>query len=165
MAELRDIPDMFAFLRAAFLEESGETLIRRYAGIDRLFTPEGYREYADDFLANMTSPCLADPVERVGRDVERKLGWDDRLVATMRAALQEKVVPRRYALGVAAALATLDRSILERETPLGDRLRRFWREASRGASEEDAVIALAEEGGLRLRQWRASGFKDLESLF
>ena len=165
IAELRSIPDVFAFLRAAFIEESGETMIRRYAGVHPLFTPEGYGAYADDFLARMTSPWLGDTVERVGRDVERKLGWDDRLVATIRAARQEGVVARRYAFGVAAALATLDRSILEKEIPLGERLTRLWKTVSPGGSEQDAVIALVEEGAPRLRQWHASGFQNLENLF
>jgi mannitol-1-phosphate 5-dehydrogenase len=156
---------VFAFLRAAFIQESGGTMIRRYAGVHPLFTPAGYRAYADDFLARMTSPWLGDTVERVGRDVERKLGWDDRLVATIRAARQEGVVARRYAFGVAAALATLDHSILKKEIPLGERLTRLWKTASPGGSEQNAVIALVEEGAPRLRQWHASGFQNLENLF
>ena len=107
IADLRHDPDLLGFIRDAFLEESGEALIRKHAGKDRLFTPDGYREYADDLLERMTNPYLQDSVERVGRDPHRKLGWDDRLVGTMRVALQQNVVPRRYALGTAAALATL----------------------------------------------------------
>jgi mannitol-1-phosphate 5-dehydrogenase len=165
IAELRDIPDVLAFLRAAFIQESGETMIRRYGGIHPLFTPEGYRAYAEDFLARMTSPWLGDTVARVGRDVERKLGWDDRLVATIRAARQEGVAARRYAFGVAAALATLDRSILEKETPLRERLMRLWQATSPSAEELEAILALVEEGAARLRQWCASGFQNLEDLF
>lgn len=55
IADLRTTPDLLGFIRAAFLEESGEALIRKHAGKDRLFTPEGYREYADDLLERMTN--------------------------------------------------------------------------------------------------------------
>jgi mannitol-1-phosphate 5-dehydrogenase len=112
IAELRGFPEMMSFLRAAIVEESGEALIRKYAGVDVLFTPEGYRRYGDDLLTRMTNPFLRDTVERVGRDPERKLGWDDRLIGTMRMALREGVKPHRYALGAAAALARIDPSIL-----------------------------------------------------
>src|SRR5271157_4280402 len=104
IADLRQVPDLLGFILAAFLEESGEALIRKHAGKDRLFTREGYREYALDLLERMTNPYLQDSVERVGRDPLRKLGWDDRLVGTLRLALQQYVVPRRYALGAATAL-------------------------------------------------------------
>ena len=126
IADLRQNPDLLGFIRAAFLEESGEALIRKHAGKDRLFTPEGYREYADDLLERMTNPHLQDSVERVGRDPHRKLGWDDRLVGTLRVALQQNVVPRRYALGAAAALATLDPSFLKTDTPARALLAPLW---------------------------------------
>ena len=38
IADLRETPELLKFIRAAFLEESGEALIRRHAGKDRLFT-------------------------------------------------------------------------------------------------------------------------------
>ena len=74
IADLSKHPDIFAFLRAAFIQESGEALVRKHAGKDPLFTHEGYREYADDLLARMVNPFLHDSVERVGRDPQRKLG-------------------------------------------------------------------------------------------
>jgi hypothetical protein len=45
------IPPRTLFLRAAFVRESGEALIRKHAGKDPLFTPEGYREYAEDLFS------------------------------------------------------------------------------------------------------------------
>jgi mannitol-1-phosphate 5-dehydrogenase len=93
--------------RDAFLEESGAPLIARHGGLDPLFTPAGYRAYAEDLLERMTNPHLRDRVERVIRDPRRKLGWEDRLVGTMRLALDAGVRPWRFALGVAAALETI----------------------------------------------------------
>ena len=83
IADLKPIPGMLPFLRAAFIDESGEALIRRNRGVDVLFTKEGYADYADDLLQRMMNPYLRDSIERVARDPERKLGWDDRLIGTI----------------------------------------------------------------------------------
>ncbi|UCH25398.1 MAG: hypothetical protein JSV66_15930 [Trueperaceae bacterium] len=71
LAELRDLAGMLPFLRAAIIEESGAALLKRYAGLDPLFTPRGIEHYADDLLARMTNPFLGDKVDRVGRDPNR----------------------------------------------------------------------------------------------
>ena len=160
IADLRDVPGILPFLRAAFLEESGEALCRRHAGLDPLFTREGYARYADDLLARMTNPHLHDTVERVGRDPHRKLGWDDRLVGTMRVALGQGVRPLRYAIGAAAAAAVLDLPRWESEAPLADVLRPLW-----GGADPGEVTRLVEEGRSLLRRWRAAGFPDLERFF
>jgi mannitol-1-phosphate 5-dehydrogenase len=165
IAELSKSPDIFAFLRTAFIEESGEALLRKHAGKDPLFTQEGYRKYADDLLARMVNPFLHDNVERVGRDPQRKLEWDDRLVGTLRVALQQGIKPSRYAFGTAAALAVLDRNTLDTGLPLATWLDPLWQTASPDAQEKEKVLALIEEGRDRLRRWRASRFQDLAALF
>jgi len=157
IADLCDVPGMMAFLRAAFIEESGAALIRRHAGVDPLFTPEGYAAYADDLLARMTNPYLGDTADRVGRDPARKLGWDDRLVGTMRVALSAGITPRRYALGAAAALATIHPALLERDAPAEALLTPLWREAAPAASEQQRVVDLVGDGLQLLRSWRAAG--------
>lgn len=98
---------LVALAREAFLDESGAALIARHSGVDRLFTAEGYRAYVDDLLERMVNPWLRDAVERVIRDPRRKLGWNDRLIGTMRLALDAGITPRRFALGAAAAWAML----------------------------------------------------------
>jgi mannitol-1-phosphate 5-dehydrogenase len=165
IADLRKYPDIFAFLRAAFIQESGEALVRKHAGEDPLFTRQGYGEYADDLLARMVNPFLHDSVERVGRDPQRKLEWDDRLVGTLRVALRQGIKPSRYAFGAAAALAVLDRNTLETNAPLATWLVPLWKMASPDKQEKEKVLDLIEEGRERLRNWRASGFLDLEDLF
>jgi mannitol-1-phosphate 5-dehydrogenase len=165
IADLRAIPGILSFLRAAFTEESGEALVRKNAGVDPLFTPEGYADYADDLLERMTNPYLRDTVERVGRDPRRKLGWDDRLIGTMRVALRQGVEPRRYAFGAAAALATLDPAVLEGDTPLEAWLSPVWRDSSPEGHEKESVLVLIEDGRRRLRLWCESGFQDLEGLY
>ena len=126
IADLRNDPEIMAFLRAAFIEESGAALIRKYDGIDVLFSPQGYVVYADDLLVRMTNPHLRDSVERVGRDPERKLGWDDRLIGTMRLALNQGIQPQRFALGVAAALSQLESSELIAEADVQEVLLALW---------------------------------------
>ena len=153
IAELGSDPGIMSFLRAAFIEESGEALIRKHGGIDPLFTRAGYAEYADDLLGRMVNPFLGDAVERVGRDPERKLAWDDRLVGTMRIALRMRVLPRRYAVGAAAALATWDRSALTEDKPVACWLEPLWDKAKPEAAEKGAILSLIEDGRQRLRRW------------
>jgi mannitol-1-phosphate 5-dehydrogenase len=165
IADLGKHPDVMAFLRAAFIQESGKALVHKHAGKDPLFTHEGYREYADDLLARMFNPFLHDNVERVGRDPERKLAWDDRLVGILRVALQQGIRPSRYAFGTAAALAVLERNTLETDAPLATWLVPLWQMASPDKQEEEKVLGLIEEGRNRLRRWCASGLQNLEDLF
>ena len=106
MSETRD-GDLLDFVQSAFLSESGTALCRRYAGIDPLFTEAGWENYVRDLLLRMTNPHLLDQVKRVTRDPRRKLGWNDRLIGTMRLAIEHDVQPRRYALGAAAAMHLL----------------------------------------------------------
>ena len=101
--------ELLSFVREAFLVESGGAMLARYRGVDALFTQDGYRAYVDDLMTRMVNPHLRDRVDRVIRDPRRKLGWDDRLVGTMRRALEAGIEPVRFARGAAAALAALQR--------------------------------------------------------
>jgi mannitol-1-phosphate 5-dehydrogenase len=106
MSDIRRHPDLLDLGRRAFLEESGAALVAKHAGTgDPLFTPGGWRAYAEDLLARMTNPWLADRVERIIRDPRRKLAWTDRLFGAMRVSLAQGGTPRTLALGAAAATA------------------------------------------------------------
>jgi len=163
VADLQDVQGMLPFARKAFIEESGAALIRKHAGLDPLFTPEGYRNFADDLLERMTNPFLVDLIERVTRDTERKLGWNDRLAGTMRLALEQGILPQRYALGAAAALVHLHPAILGGQEPAGSILDGLWREARPLQAERDRVAGLVESALEELRLWRAAGFPDLDN--
>lgn len=108
MSDTANDPELVAFCRDAFIEESGTALIRKYAGVDELFTEDGYRAYVDDLMVRMLNPYLRDQVARIIRDPERKLAWNDRLIGTMRLALSQGVEPVRYAAGAQAALRLLE---------------------------------------------------------
>ncbi len=165
IADLRTIPGVWPFFRAALLEESGAALIQKYNGIDPLFTPEGFQHFTDDLLARMFNPYLRDTVGRVSRDPARKLGWDDRLIGSIRLVLQQNITPRRYAFGVAAALASLDESIWEEERAVEKLLSRFWQDVSPSEREKTQVLDLIKAERQRLRRWRDSGYQDLEQFF
>jgi mannitol-1-phosphate/altronate dehydrogenase len=172
IADLRAVSGVLPFLRNALIKEAGQALIRKHAGVDPRFTPEGYRQYADDLLERMFNPRLRDTVERVGRDPERKLGWDDRLIGTIRLALQQGLKPRRYALGTAAALATIpggglapDHSTLALDVSAAELLSPLWPQTSPAKPEQAVVFDLIEEGRQRLKHWLESGGQALEELF
>jgi len=100
--------EIMAVARKAFIDESGTSLIKKYASLgDPLFTPKGYEAYADDLLQRMTNPNLNDLVSRVGRDHIRKLGFEDRIYGTMHLALKYGVEPKNMALGAAAGVLSM----------------------------------------------------------
>ena len=124
MSDVAADAELMTVARDAFLLESGAALIARRGGTDNLFTPEGYQAYADDLLARMVNPYLRDRIERVTRDPRRKLGWDDRLVGTMRIALEAGIAPHRFARAARAAANLLVEE--DPDTPLKDLLQSLW---------------------------------------
>jgi mannitol-1-phosphate 5-dehydrogenase len=162
MSELSGAPGILDFVRAAVLEEPGAALVEKYAGADTLFTGAGFAAYADDLLVRMTNPHLQDRIERVCRDPERKLGWDDRLIGPMRLALANGATPRRFAAGAAAALRVLEPDATEFPAA---RLAAILEHGGAPRDEAARVAALATEGGTLLAQWQAAGFPPLEEFY
>jgi len=151
ISDLRSDEPAMRFLREAFLEESGEGLIRKHRGVDALFTPRGYEAYADDLLERMTNPFLRDTTERVGRDPARKLGWDDRLIGTIRLALGQRIRPWRYSIGAAAALAWMHpEAVSDSGRSVAPWLQQIWGPGDR--VEETEVLRLVQEGWESLRR-------------
>jgi len=107
MSDVTAFPEILKKARAAFINESGAALIKKYSGLDPLFSAEGFQAYAEDLLIRMMNPWLRDQVERVIRDPERKLEWNDRLIGTMRLVLSQGLRPKHFAEGAGAALRYL----------------------------------------------------------
>ncbi len=108
MTELKDDADLMKIASKAFLNESGSALIKKYSELgDELFTEPGYRCYAEDLLERMTNPYLEDTTIRAGRDIVRKLGYNDRIFGTMILALEYGIEPVNMAMGAAAGLCQL----------------------------------------------------------
>lgn len=147
MSDAARDPELIAFCRAAFIEESGQALIRKHAGVDELFTEKGFQAYADDLLARMLNPYLRDQVARIIRDPRRKLAWDDRLIGTMRLALSQGLEPLRTAAGAKAALR-----LLETETDAPFDLAELWPQADAG--ERSSLLAMCEQGTREQTDWK-----------
>ena len=158
-ADLCEVDGAMAFLRAAFIEESGAAVCRRWADADELFTPAGWEAFADDLLARMVNPWLADTIERAARDPRRKLGWDDRLVGLIRLGLAQGVPTPSYAMGAAAGLDVLRRVGADHGSD-ADLLRGCWPDGL-PPDEVDAVLDVVSEGRDRLERWTAGGFPAL----
>ena len=155
--DLSGVPSFMPFLRAAALDESGAALLRRHGDSDPTFTPEGYADFTERLLERMLNPHLKDTVARVGRDARRKLGWNDRLIGTVRLILDAGLVPSRHALGVAAALAS--------EGMYSEDLLELWRGADTNEAEKRTILNIIETGVERFDAWRAAGFPPLEPFF
>lgn len=104
VSDVTALPEVRELAETAFLEESGVALCRKHRGVGALFTSSGYRTFATDLLARMSNPHLRDSCERAGRDAPRKLGWNDRLIGTIRLASAQDVPSRRYCLATLAAM-------------------------------------------------------------
>jgi mannitol-1-phosphate 5-dehydrogenase len=152
-ADLVTFPGVMVFLRDAFIEESGKAMIRKNGDVDALFSAEGYAQYAGDLLSRMTNPFLLDTIERIGRDPVRKLGWNDRLIGTIRLVLSQGVEPLRYAMGAAAAIVAID-DMSSRQ------LERLWCESEPSKAELDLVLSWIEKGTRCLQSWEEGGFGD-----
>jgi mannitol-1-phosphate 5-dehydrogenase len=118
MTELKQDSAIMKIGRDAFLQESGASLIKKYAHLqDELFTDAGYKAYAEDLLERMTSPYLADTVARVSRDLVRKLGLNERIFGTMQLALEYGIGPTNMALGAMAGIVLLLREAPDYKVP------------------------------------------------
>jgi len=127
MTEIKDDQLVMQIGRAAFLQECGAALIKKYAYLgDELFTEVGFRDYAEDLLERMTNPYLGDMVVRVVRDAVRKLGMNGRIFGTMQLALEYGIEPGNMALGAMAGIAVLLEKAEEYNLP-GDLFFGDWR--------------------------------------
>ncbi len=127
MAEAANDLALLATARAAFLDESGAALIRKYRQLDEpLFTPAGYQAYAEDLIQRMVNPYLNDQVARVTRDPRRKLGYDDRLFGAMRLCLEHGITPAHLAQGAASALSSAVPGPLNSPAEVRNHLHAFW---------------------------------------
>jgi len=150
MAQAVQHDDIMTTARAAFIDESGAALVKKYAHFgDSLFTTGGYRAYADDLIERMVNPNLNDLVERITRDAYRKLGYDDRLFGTMRLALAQGIEPFQIARGAAAALMGTTDSAPRTREDVGAKLREVWGDQTDEFA--DRLIALTWEAMPTLR--------------
>lgn len=138
MSEVTAFPSILEAARSAFIDESGAALVKKYAGLDPLFSEKGFRTYAEDLLVRMMNPYLQDQVERVIRDPGRKLGWNDRLIGAMRLVSSQGFSPVHFAEGARAALRVLSLEMLND----------IWKQEPT-ASANEFLEVLAQLAGVR----------------
>lgn len=80
--------------------ESSHALISEYPSE---FNEPNQQAYIDDLIKRFGNEHLGDTIFRVGRDVTRKLGFDERLIGAARLDLKNHITPRYTALGIAGA--------------------------------------------------------------
>lgn len=107
MFETADVEDIIPFAEQLFLQECGAALCKKWQGTDEMFSEDGFRQYALDLLTRIPNRGLRDTVERICRDPARKLGWDDRIVGTMRLIRSQGFEPTRMSRIAALAAKTL----------------------------------------------------------
>lgn len=85
--EIMKKKDVYERTRETMLQ-SADILIRQYPDE---FTKKDLIEHIDDLLHRFSNKALGDTVFRVGQDLYRKLGPDDRLVGALKLALKYKM--------------------------------------------------------------------------
>jgi len=79
--------------------ESAKAISEEYKG-----TYEELKEHVEDLLFRFGNRQLRDTVERVGRDLKRKLSPNDRMIGALRLCEEYKVPVNAMSYGIAAAL-------------------------------------------------------------
>jgi len=79
--------------------ESGAALIKAYPGE---FNAQLQSEYIEDLIRRFKNRHLKDTRYRVGRDLLRKLGPEERLVGAAKIALKHHIMPKYIAFAIAA---------------------------------------------------------------
>ncbi|MFA6290265.1 MAG: hypothetical protein WC637_00715 [Victivallales bacterium] len=100
ISEAAHYPELLRLATSALRDECGAALCRKFAGVDPFFTSESYNNYAEELIKRMVSPVLNDSVDRVIRDLDRKLGWNDRIIGAIRLCLSQNIMPSALASGI-----------------------------------------------------------------
>ena len=143
MASMAEVPGLMRFLRQVLVKEIGGAMVCRHGSTGAPFTEAGMAAFGDELLERIVNPYLDDTMERVARDPERKLGWEDRLVGALRMCLAESSPAPGLALGVVLAAQDLHRQRGGAES-IVDLLRDVWAEEEPDAEEVAAVLVKVE---------------------
>lgn len=143
----------------ALREETGRWFKMKYkSSKEEIVTENGYESWVVHLCRRIVNPFLFDLVDRIIRDPERKLGWDDRLIGIMRNAFSVGIIPKRYALGVASALLyqknlTKQKSLSILENILGEKdNQKYLRKR---------IISLVGDAFEIVKGWKESRYKSL----
>lgn len=82
--EVLDVPELFCHVRIA-MQQGAYILLKKYPGE---FTFDSLCEHIDDLLQRFRNISLGDTIFRVGCDLKRKLGPEDRLTGAIKSAAE-----------------------------------------------------------------------------
>lgn len=85
--EVLGVPEIYKEVRET-MRQSGDILLKKYPGE---FTPVQLEEHIDDLLLRFQNKALGDTIFRVGCDLLRKLGPQDRLAGAIKSAQELKL--------------------------------------------------------------------------
>ncbi len=151
-------PELLAIIRSILINEVGLALCSKHKGFDELFTETGFRNFADDLLERMLNPYLMDSTTRLTRDIDRKLGWDDRLIGAMRLCLKQSISPRKLAFSVAAALNIFS---MENSQDIDTTIKSYhekWLSQSQSVAEVNMVFQMIINGIDEFVYWKNENF-------
>ncbi len=158
MSQYNGDPDFGYIGVDALLEETGGWFKKRHKGEgEGTVTESGYRLWAIQLCRRIVSPFLYDPIDRIIRDPQRKLGWDDRLIGVIRRALSGGAMPKRYALGAAAAIY---QEGITRKTAVSKLAAILENTGGRGRSQEK-VLSLVGDAFDVIKGWKVSKCRSL----
>ena len=89
--EALEITEVFSEVRE-IMQQSAAALMKKYPNE---FTEESLQNHIDDLLARFRNHALGDTLFRVGCDLPRKLGPDDRLVGAIKLAIEMNLPYRK----------------------------------------------------------------------
>jgi mannitol-1-phosphate 5-dehydrogenase len=95
-------PEVLTTCRAAMMESARALSLEHRVELGWL------EAHVDDLVARFGNRRLGDTLDRVGRDLGRKLGPKDRLVGALQVCLRNGVEPQNICAGIAAALRFRD---------------------------------------------------------
>ena len=93
MSEVAAFPEAMQEVKNLLINECGAALCKKFAGVDDYFKVENFNAWAEELIERMVSPNLADSVDRIIRDLDRKLSWNDRSIGAIRMCLSQDVYP------------------------------------------------------------------------
>ena len=125
--EVMDIKDIYETARTAMIQ-AADILMKHYP---REFTKADLIDHIDDLLHRFSNKALGDTVFRVGQDLYRKLGSEDRLVGALKLALKYRMPYDKilYIIACAINFSATDEQGLRSEND-----EKFGKEAKLGIS-------------------------------
>jgi len=136
----------------ALIEETGGWFKKRYKSSgEKIAQDKNYNTWAKKLCRRIINPFLYDTVERVIRDLERKLAWDNRIIGTMQNAIASGIVPKRYALGVAGALNLLFKG---KDINIDEKIKKIWNNTGKADKKTtDKIVDLVSQAYQIILTW------------